>query len=186
MKTKLFISAMVALCAMVFTGCKQDNVTEPDDPQPQPDTKAVAAVMQIDLTVDAKTLELFTVSFDYLDADGKKQTETVTATTWSKDIQTKSLPAKVGFCMNLAKKEGVDLSKYEQFTISYRCPFSCYAVNAAGEAVSRPQKGEPNLTSTLSISKIDATLEAFANNPAGRSALYSFDADGKVTSLDWE
>ena len=134
MKTRQFLyAAMVAVCTVAMTtlvGCKENN--KPDEPQPQEDTTPVAAVIDVNVTFAEQTLEIFAVSFDYYDENGEKKNEAVTQTAWVKKIQSAGLPAKLGFHMNLAVKEGVDLTQYQQFHVEYSFGYESVLVNAAG------------------------------------------------------
>ena len=186
MKTRqLFHAAMVAVSTLAmtaFVSCKENNT--PDNPQIQPDTKPAAALMEVNVTLDDQFLELVTASFDFYDENGQKKNETLTGKTWSKKVKSAGLPAKLGFRMNLAAKEGVDRSQYTTFRAKYSFIVDAKLLNAAGEKIGTGQYAEGAPSQTFNINKFDTYLEAYAQSPL--QTLYSYDADGKYKAIDWE
>ena len=186
MKTRQFLyAAMVAVCTVAMTtlvGCIENN--KPDEPQPQEDTTPVAAVIDVNVTFAEQTLEIFAVSFDYYDENGEKKNEAVTQTAWVKKIQSAGLPAKLGFHMNLAVKEGVDLTQYQQFHVEYNFGYESVLVNAAGVGIGKTHGTAGSSSQGMAISKIDAYLNSYANHPF--EVLHSYAADGTWQYIDWE
>ena len=186
MKTNRFYAAIIAVCALAMTCLMSCDPKQPEpDPQPQKDLKPAAAFMVYDVKFDSLTLEIFTVSYDYYDKDGVKQTHVIDNPEWTLRVQTESLPAKLGYHLNLAKKEGVDLSKYERFKVAFIFTETFQFVNAAGEALSQGKHYNEGMPSQgFSIDKIDEYL-ANENVKHLWERLYLYKADGTTESLDW-
>lgn len=189
MKTKHFYAAIVAICTLAMTclmSCEKKQQDQEPEPQTQTDNKPVAAFMDFNITFDSLTLEIFTVSFDYYDENGAKKNQVIENPEWALHVQSASLPAKLGFHMNLSKKEGVDLSQYQKFKVAYMFTETEQFVNAAGEPILRNQKhyNEGMPSQGLAIEKIDTYLSTYAEHPF--ESLLIFNADGTSESVKWE
>ena len=88
MKAKQFLMAtLTVMCAMtttLLTSCSKDddNNTTKDD-----DTSPVAAVMDYSLTVGDDMVNMFDLTVEYYDADGKVKSEQMTGKTWTKNVK---------------------------------------------------------------------------------------------------
>lgn len=187
MNTKHFFAAIIAVCIVAMTGLTSCNQNQPDpDPQPQKDLTPAAAFMDFNITFDPLTLEIFTVTFDYYDKDGVKQNHVIDKVDWSLHVQTTSLPAKLGYHMNLSKKEGVDLTKYDKFKVAFTFTENEQFVNAAGEALAAGRHYDEGMPSQgFAIDKIDTYL-AMEGVKHMRESLFIYKADGSVETLNWE
>ena len=180
---KIFSMALVAcMAALAMTSCnKKDEPT----PKPQPDMKPVAAAIVFNIKFAQQTLEQCDISFDYYDENGVKKNEVVTTTEWTKKVQTASLPASLGFHWNLAVKADLDTTKYEQFLVDAEFSYASAALNAEGAAVSEHNVGPLGSHMSLAMRKREAVVEAIMNhNPI--NFLDKYDAEGKLTSEDWQ
>lgn len=180
---KKFFSFAVALvaCALVMTSCNKKNEPTP----PEPDLKAVAAGIQFTAKFDPQTIEQCDISFDYYDENGAIKNEVVTTAEWTKTIETKALPATLGFRWNLAVKADLDTTKYEHFLVSYSFEYFSVAINAGGAAVTPREGGTPHLTSGVAMRKRDYLVSTILeNNPI--NFVHKYDAEGKITTGKWE
>ena len=180
---KHFSFLLDACMAMAFlTGCKDKNQPTP---APEPDMKAVAAGVQMIAKFDPQTIEQCDISFDYYDENGAIKNEVVTTSEWTKTIETKALPATLGFRWNLAVKADLDTTKYEHFLLSYSFEYFSVAINAAGAAVTPREGGTPDLTSGVAMRKryflVNTIMES---NPV--NFVHKYDAEGKLTTGKWE
>lgn len=180
---KIFSMALVAcMAALVMTSCNDKNQPTPD---PKPDTKAVAAAIVFNAKFAPQTLEQCDISFDYYDENGAKKNEVVTTTEWTKKVQTASLPATLGFHWNLAVKADLDTTKYEHFLVDAEFSYTSAALNAAGAAVSEHKVGPFSSHLSMAMRKRYAVVESIMNhNPI--SFVEKYDAEGKLTSEDWQ
>ncbi len=186
MKTKHYFYALVAVSAMamcLFTSCNDKE--EPVNPDPKPDTKAVAAAITFRVTFDPQTIEQCDISFDYYDENGAKKNEVVTTAEWKKEVKSASLPATLGFRWNLAAKANLDTTKYQQFVVDYNIAYSSCAVNAKGEAVTAKKEAEFGHHASVAMYKRETLVEAIHNNNPV-NFVHKYDAEGKVQSGDWE
>ena len=185
MKTNLFRFAMVALCAIVMTGlmaCGNNN-NDNNDPD-KPDTTPAGAKMTFKATFAEKTLEIFDVTFEFLDANGEKKSELVKETLTEKHLYSETLPAQFGFIMHVAEKAGLDRSKYEHMEMTYEIEMLSCVANASGQQLGAAQAYRPYSSVTLNMSKIDTYLESFQKQKIG--IIHTYDKDGKFTSSDWK
>ena len=176
--------ALVAcVAALAMTSCNKKD--EPVNPDPQQDTKPVAAAIVFKAVFDPQTIEQCDISFDYYDENGNKKNEVVTTAEWTKTVQTKALPATLGFHWNVAVKAGLDESKYDQFLVKYQFAYASYAVNAEGAAVTTKEQADFGNIMSMAIAKRDYLVESIMNkNPL--SFVHKYDAEGKVTTDDWK
>ena len=185
MKAKqLFFIAMMAICSVamtVMTSCKDKD--EPSNSALYDGDKLVAAFLQCEVNIESKTLEVFDVSFDFYDANGQKQNEPLTGSTWKKSIQSASLPALLGFRMNLAKKENVDLEKVGKVRVDFSYSYSTTDIDKNGkDGVYYAEKNSTNIA--VKDGQLDLYLEEYAKAPFG--VLFEYNANGKRTIKEWK
>ena len=176
--------ALVAcVAALAMTSCNKKD--EPSDEQKTPDTKPVAAAIKFQAKFDPQTIEQCDISFDYYDENGNKKNEAVTATEWTKEVKSASLPATLGFRWNIAVKAGLDESKYDQFLVKYQFTYASCAVNAEGAAVTTKEQADFGNIMSMAIAKRDDLVSSIMeHNPL--NFVHKYDAEGKVTTEDWK
>ena len=186
MKAKqLFRFSMVALCAILMTGLTAcGNKNNGNDPE-VPDTKPAGAKMSFVVNFSAASLEIFDVTMEYIDANGEKKSELVKDTKLDKQIYSKTLPAKFGFIMHIAEKEGLDRSKYEYMEMTYDFDFRSCVTNAAGEQITSAHPFTAGNSTKLAIGKIDTYLASYKKN-GEVNTLHMYDANGNFSESKWE
>ena len=190
MKTEqFFFAALLAVCTLsmaALTCCGEKNKpSDPTTPTTPTEVKPVAALMDMSVMFSEKTLEIFDISFDYLDENGQKKSDKVKSSPWNVKVQSTGLPAKLGFYMNVAIKEGLDRSKYESFELDFRFSELNCLVDADGKQLGVNHGGEAGFRQGLLMSAIDYYVnEAYPNHPF--SSLHSYDANGNWTLQNWE
>jgi methionine-rich copper-binding protein CopC len=182
MKKIMMTLAAVLCCAMtttVFTACGSDD----DDKSEPASNKPVAAVMDFTLSVSDDMVDKANLTVEYYDANGKVQTETLTKKDWTKSVQAK-LPATFGIRLMVKAKEGVDYASLEKFTESYTYSYSVYPVNASGTVLEGGKSGNSHSSLDIPGSKV---AEWIADKSGGiLKILYTVDANGQVTSGNWQ
>ena len=189
MKTKqLFRFAMVAMFAVAmssaFVSCdKKDEPQDPTDPEnPQAQT-AAAACMDLTFNSTAEMRQFFTLTLEYLNEKGEVVSEVVSTDEVVKKVQSESLPAKVGFRVLVAEKEGLDRSQFTQFKVNYGYECFIYTVDKDGKKVKDIAGPANDFINALAINKIDGWLNGYK---AGLlKTLYEVDANGGAKAIDW-
>ena len=180
MKRLFMTLAAVTCCAMissVFTACGSDDDKDSDN------GKAVAAVMNYMVDVGDDMFAALDLTIEYYDANGIVQTETLTKKDWTKSVQAK-LPATFGIRLMVKAKEGVDYASLEKFTESYTYSYSVYPVNASGTVLGGGKSGSSHSSLDIPGSKV---AEWIADKSGGiLKILYAVDANGQVTSGNWQ
>jgi len=185
---KMFRFAMVAVFAVAmsstFVSCDKDN--EPQDPQgpenPQAQT-AVAACMDLKFRSEAEMHQFFALTLEYLNEKGEVVSEAIQPGQIIKNVKSASLPAKVGYRVLVAEKEGLDRSAFTQFKVNYGYECFIYTVDKDGKKVKDIAGPANDFINTLAINKIDSWLEGYKNGLL--STVYQFDANGVGKSQNW-
>ena len=189
MKAKqLFRFAMVAVCAVAMTSLlsscdKTDEPQNPTDPeQPQAQT-AASACMDLTFRSSAEMLQFFALTLEYYDENGKVVSEAVQPGQTTKNIKSASLPAKVGFRVSVAEKEGLDRSQFDKFQVDYGYECKIYTVDKDGKKVKEIAGPGNDFKNGWAISKMDGWLESYKSGLL--ELLYQFDANGVGKSQNW-
>ena len=177
MKTKYFFAAIAAVCTFALTSLTSCNNEE--TVTPLPDRTPVAAFMDFAIDFDTVTVQVYDISFDYLDENGVKKNIVVDRRHIGLYVKTASLPAKLGFHMNIALKEGVDYSKCKDFTVAYIWAVDYQCTNKAGEPVGKKMhhEGMPHMGYT-SLEAVNIYFEHLAETPF--EYVYQFDENGDI------
>jgi len=181
MKRLLATLAAIVCCSMistVFTACSDD-----DDNNSGDNMKPVAAILYYNMNVGDDMFAALDLTIEYYDADGKLQSEKMTAKEWEKNIRTQKLPATLGARLKAQLKAGFDVTSGEKFIAEYGYGYWGGAVNAAGEAVSTPAVNTSAHRMTMRVGEIAEWLE---RHPDGIVKFkWNIDANGKTTEGDW-
>lgn len=123
---KMSMRALLLSCVTVlFTGfasCGSSN----DVPEP-PSTEITGFDLTIDIVSTRDELAVGNVTIEYLDENGKVQTENITEQKWSKTIKYNKFPANVAYTIKHSMKEGIELSK-DEYTLGMEIKPTCYVV----------------------------------------------------------
>ena len=174
MKIKYFFATIAAVCTLALTSCNgEETVT------PLPDRTPAAAFMDFAIDFDTVTVQVYDISFDYLDEKGVKKNIVVDRRHIGLYVKTASLPAKLGFHMNIALREGVDYSECHDFTVGYIWAVNFQCTNKAGEPIGKKvhHEGMPHMGLT-SIEAVNIYFEHLAENPF--EYVYQFDENGDI------
>ena len=184
MKKSLMAAAALMLLMMsaaVLTACGSDD--DDNTTNPATDTTPVAAVMDYKLTVGDDMLDVLNLTVEYYDADGKVQTEVLTAKEWKKSVRAK-LPTTLGARLKVQLKDGIDPAAIETFTAAYGYSYIGYAVSATDKVVGNVVNHGIESTLAMQGDKIPTWLERHTDGIV--KFLYSFAANGQATSSSWQ
>ena len=184
MKAKQFLMAtLTVMCAMtttLLTSCSKDdddNITKNDETTP------IAAVMDYSLMVGDDMVNMFDLTVEYYDADGKVKSEQMTGKTWTKNVKA-LLPATLGVRLKLQVKSSVNPAIIDKFTESYTYNYSVYPVTVSGKQLEGGKAGASSMSLDLPGNKLTEWAEDHANGLV--KFLYVFDANGQPTSGSWQ
>ena len=188
MKKIAYLLCTMCLCAVVMSACSEKNTpsepTKPSDPE-QPAKKATKAYLDFRLTVGEKMFELCTFSIDYLDKDGKEQNFVLKDTTACRLVVVSAgLPAKVGYRINISKRDDVDYSQFTEFVVDYKYDYYTGLVDDDGNIVAQGLDGRNGPKLQMDIAQMDKWLKRY-NEEQKVQYMYEFDADGKETEVSW-
>lgn len=188
MKKLSYFLCTICLSAMVMTACSDKNNPsdpgKPSDPE-HPAQKATKAYQDLRLTVNEKMFELCAFSIDYLDKDGKEQNFVLKDSTACRLVViSEGLPAKVGFRINITKRDDVDYSQFEDFIVNFRYDYYTGLVDNEGNIVSKGLDGWRKPDLQMSISQMDKWLKTY-NDERKIQHVFIFDADGNETEGSW-
>ena len=189
MKTKQFFRfAMVFFSAIVMSSLmiscdKTDEPQQPTDPENPKAQTAAAACMDLTFKSTAEMRQFFTRTLEYLNEKGEVVSEVIDKDQVVKKVQSESLPAKVGYHVLVAEKEGLDRSAFTQFQVNYGFECLIYTVDKDGKKVKDIAGPANDFINALAINKIDGWLEGYKAGLV--SLLYQFDANGVGKSQNW-
>lgn len=172
---------LLMISSVALTACGSDDDDNTTDPAT--DTTPVAAVMDYKLTVGDDMLGVLKLTVEYYDADGKVQTEALTAKEWKKSVKAK-LPAILGARLKAQLKDGIDPAAIETFTAAYSYSYNGYAVSATDKVVGNVVNYGTESTLAMQGDKIPTWLEHHADGLV--KFLYTFAANGQATSSSWQ
>ena len=178
------------LCAMMTfaTGCNliknnPDQPSQPTDPVAD-DTTPVGAYMTYTFGTNEDLLNMFYVTIEYYDEDGKVQSVKLKETAWSKRVDTKSLPAKLGFRILLSINGNYSISPTKVETISYYLSYITGATNAEGKAIDKGLNDSYHVDTDCASAKLEKWLESYSSHPS--HYVFKYDSNGVATSSNWE
>ncbi len=117
----LTLALMTAL-SVGFCSCSNGD----DDEEPQTtEISGVAFTVNVESTEDE--LAIGNVTIEYLDGNGKEQTENITEKDWSKTIIYNKFPAKVSYTLKHSMKDGIELEK-EKYTLGMSITQTCHVI----------------------------------------------------------
>ena len=175
MKTKnFFYGAMMTLCAVVLammTSCNLMNGNNPSDPSSKPsgsgtEEAAKGAYAEYAYATTDQMIEIFYVKIEYMDGDGKMQTENVTKSSWGKRVEAKSLPVKFGMRVNLTMKGTVDQTKYKEILISYTASYISTLRDANGKSLGAVHKNANDVELTIGPNQLSEWTINYQKKPA--------------------
>ena len=189
MKAKqLFRFAMVAMFAVAmssaFVSCdKTDEPQNPDTPVVPQVGAPAAACMDLTFKSTAEMRQFFTMTLEYYNEKGEVVSEVIDKDQVVKKVKSESLPAKAGYRVLIAEKEGLDRSAFTQFKVNYGYECFIYTVDKDGKKVKDIAGPANDFINALAINKIDGWLNGYK---AGLlKTLYEVDANGGAKAIDW-
>lgn len=178
------------LCTLmtVMTGCNLFNNT-PNQPvtptEPTDDNAPVAAYMVYSFGTDDDMLKIFNITLEYYDADGTKKSEKLKETSWSKRVETQSLPAKLGVRVLLSINSNYSINPYNIEKISYYVSYISAAINSEGKETGERYLRSLDKDQDCASDKILTWLESYSSHPS--YLLLQYDDKGSATvSTSWE
>lgn len=108
--------------------------------------------MDYKLTVGDGMLGVLNLTVEYYDADGKVQTEVLTAKEWKKSVRAK-LPTTLGARLKVQLKDGIDPAAIETFTAAYGYSYNGYAVSATDKVVGNVVNRENHRKDTRDVER---------------------------------
>ena len=179
------------LCAMMTfaTGCNMinnnpDQPTKPTEPVAD-DTTPVGAYMTYTFGTNDDLLNMFNVTIEYYDENGKVQSEKIKETAWSKRVDAKSLPAKLGFRILFTLNGNYSISPTKVETISYYYSYLTGPTNAEGKVIiGKGSNDSLNFDQDCASGKLEKWLESYSSHPS--HYVFKYDSKGVATSSNWE
>lgn len=170
MKTITFYSLMLFVSVLLcggFTACSDDD----DDGGGKEEVKKTGK-LDFSFSRGDDLLLLADVEVIFIDTDGKKTTEKVTAFPWKKTVTFDKVPVTAGYKINMTPKSGVELTKDTyKFSKEYKNYF--YAFENDLE-VTMKSLIDVSSTSTAAKDKVGEYLE---KNLSSETYAYKVDAD---------
>ncbi len=117
---------MLGLMAILFAGFVSCSNSDDEEDNPQP-TEVAGIAFTLDVESSEDELAIGNVVIEYLDANGKNLTESITEKKWNKTIYFYKLPANVAYTIKHSMKEGVELNK-DKYTLSMSVTPSCNVI----------------------------------------------------------
>jgi len=174
MKYLKFLS--VALAALAFTACGDDNNDEPEV------KKATSARAEYTVNVSNDLLEAATVTVYYIDSNGQQAQENITSTTWTKAVVYAALPATAGFSVQPRLKGE---PTRESYTIEASGQMTLTVLDQKGATLSNPFVGSLEaIKGVLGPDYLGQYLTRIANRLHEAKAIA---ADGTIsdTTIEW-
>lgn len=170
------------------TGCNLFN-NNPDKPttptEPATDDKTpVGAYMTYTFGTNDDLLNMFNITIEYYDEDGKVQTVKLKETAWSKRVDTKSLPAKLGFRILFTINGNYSISPTKVETISYYLSYITGATNAEGKAIDKGLDDSYHVDMDCASGKLEKWLQNYSSHPS--HYVFKYDEKGVAKSSNWE
>lgn len=185
MRKFFMASAAVFCCAMMgttFTACGDDDEEETQ----VVDTTLTAVRTNISLAVSQDLLDLCDVEVSYVGTGNAVTSETVTQTTWSKNVNSTAFPVTTGYAVNFTKKAGVEIDTTRSYKVSVSTGSSVVLVNSVAE---KSFSGS-NWSSSMTIPgrKMDAYLDSFCGDYPMTFLSKGIANTGAVTdaTIDWK
>ncbi len=135
MTLRALMLALVTVLLAGFSSCSKsddDNTkttTTPETPAtPETPTKELTGcTFTLEVEASEDELAIGDVTIEYLDENGKTQSESIKEKKWSKTLTYTAFPAKVAYTLKHKLKEGVELSK-ESYNLNLGIKPTCYIV----------------------------------------------------------
>ena len=187
-KNYLFLLAAIFCCVMTTTVFSACSIEEEGGGESNDNSVAVAVKAIDTIIVTDKLLEMFNLTIDYYDVDGKIKTEPLTTKTWIKSIKT-PLPAKVGVRLKLDLKEGIAMEDMKG--LSFRGGrFSCftYVVDQTDHIYTKSVQGDGSEISVhlpTDETRLEKLLDRY-KNVGVEYYLYTYDENGNYSSGAWQ
>lgn len=184
--TKLMF--IIGLCAVVMSACTEKNnpsePSKPDDPT-KPEKKAAKAYLDFQLAVGEDMFALCAFSIDYLDKEGKVQHYELKDTTACRlVIISEGLPAKLGYNLNITKRDDVDYSQVKDFVVNYKYNYYTGLIDTNGDVMADGLWGGQKPGLLMDISQMDKWLKQYDEERKVQKT-FEFDAEGKETEGNW-
>ena len=180
---KFYEAALTVICALVmttsFTACGSDD---DNDKGGGSDNKPVAASMNTVLSVGDDMLKYLDLTVDYYDANGKIQSEALTANKWEKTIKA-NLPATLGVRLKAKLKDGVDPASIELFNVKVSFTYG-YNTLTANDGILDVFADGFGSSYNIKGSDIPEWLSEKGNKI--EEILYNFDANGNHSKGSWQ
>ncbi len=105
---------MLALVTVLLAGFASCSKSDDDNTQTTPVTptkEMTGCTFTINVETSEDELAIGNVTIEYLDENGKTQSENITEKEWSKTLTYNTFPAKAAYTLKHKLKEGVELTK---------------------------------------------------------------------------
>ena len=182
MKKTMMTLAAVLCCALAFNACTKND---PSTPEEGGKTRAVCAKMIYKFTLgNDDMLKVLDLTVEYYDENGTVKTEPMTVSSWTKTVQSKTLPAILGARLKGQLKADVNIDEIEKFTAATGYNYSAAALDEDGEIVGKTYTSGSSSSLSMNGNKINIWMDS--NKDGIRKFLLCFDANGIATSGTWE
>ena len=172
MKKVILTLAAILCCASLFTSCNKDSGSGSDKPTT---VTPVYVSMTVEIPASDDMLEYLNMSVSY-EAGNEKNTETVTAVTWSKTFQVK-LPGSINVKRTVTLKDGKTIPAEEPFSYASGYAVSWKFLDANSKEIRAGGMSGAKHTAKGVGSKVKELVE---KGKFDTSVDYSFDKDGNV------
>ena len=177
------LGAMMTLA----TGCNlfnnnPDKPSTPTEPATD-DTTPVGAYMTYTFGTNDDLLNMFNVTIEYYDENGEVQSVKLKETAWSKRVDAKSLPAKLGFRILFTINGNYSISPTKVETISYYYSYLTGPTNAAGKVIGDGLNDSYHTDADCASGKLEKWLETYSKHPS--HYVFQYDSKGVPTSANW-
>lgn len=185
MKKHFMILAAMLCCIglmTTLTACDSDD----DDVNNQPTSTSLTSVKSVLSTeVSQAVLDLCDVEVKYIDSTNCVKTDTMTATSWSKEVSNSKFNVTTGLCMSFKRKAGAVVDTTATYKVTTNGAYRIKLVQ--GETIVNTQGSALNESFTVKGTKMDAYLDGLC---ASNQQLFakSVTKDGTVTdtTINWE
>lgn len=172
MKKVILTLAAILCCASLFTSCQKGSDSGSDKPTT---VTPVYVSMTVEIPASDDMLKYLNMSVSY-EAGNEKNTETVTAVTWSKTFQVK-LPGSINVKRTVTLKDGKTIPAEESFSYARGYAVSWKFLDANSKEIRAGGMSSSKNTAKGVGSKVEDLVK---KGKFDTSVNYSFDKDGNV------
>lgn len=168
----------------LLTGCNVNTPQDSTTSAEKEDNTPVAAKATYAFGTHEDQLKVLNVTIEYYDSDGTKKQEAVKETTWSKSVQSQSLPATFGMRILYKLNTNYSISPTKTEHIGYYFSYTSSTVNKTGKQVGEVNAKSIDVDEDCASGKIESWIKSYSSHPS--SLLIKYDSKGNATTAAWE